>query len=182
MQQFKLLVIGPPCSGKSTISKALAEIFGCEHISSGDYARSIATHENAEALAVGDLSPDHLAIANWVTQEMAKRERVILDGFPRSKEQLDAFDFEKVGAVIWIDTPIGECMGRASQRQRPDDRPEVFYRRHTNFMHHTAPLMHYLSQLPGVSFLHYVDSCTGVEDTVKNLVGMLNKQFGEANV
>ena len=175
MQRLKLLVIGPPSCGKTTLSKALASAFECKHISSGDYARAIQTKQNSEALAVGDLSPDHLAITEWVAAQVADYDRVIIDGFPRSSEQYEAFDFTTVDFVIWLDVPVGLCLSRAGARSRADDHAPVFWRRYMNYMKHTAPLMLDFSQTTKVSFIHFLDEGRPLEANVESVTSFINK-------
>jgi len=136
-------------------------------MSSGDYARSIATQENATALAMGDLSPDHMAICNWVTKKMLETPRIVMDGFPRSAEQFTAFDFSIVDCVIWVDTGFGKCLVHAAHRGRTDDEVRVFHRRYMNYMKHTAPLMESLHSAPGVGFIHFANDASLEEAQMK---------------
>jgi adenylate kinase len=175
MQRLKILVIGPPSCGKTTISKALADHYECKYVSSGDYARSIKTKQNDAALAVGDLSPDHLAIAEWVAKQIYDYDRIVMDGFPRSSEQHDAFDFETVDLAIWLDTPVGLCLQRAGSRGRTDDQAPVFWRRYMNYMKHTGPLMWNFSQTTKVSFLHFLDQGLPVDENVQSVQTYIDK-------
>jgi adenylate kinase family enzyme len=175
---LQLMVIGPPSGGKTSMSRKLAEHYSCLHVSSGDYARTILTAENAEALAVGDLSPDHLRIAQWVTEKMNANKRIIMDGFPRSLPQFQAFDFKRIDAVVWMDVPVGECLKRAMGRGRVDDDAPVFWRRYMNYMRHTAPLMAELSQAPEVSFVHFIDNGFTLEENADSLIEHIDKVIG----
>jgi len=177
VQRLKILVVGPPSCGKTTISKALAAHYECKQISSGDYARAIQTKENNEALAVGDLSPDHLKIAEWCAERIGEHDRVILDGFPRSREQYEAFDFGSVDLVIWLDAGVGMCLTRAMVRARTDDHAPVFWRRYMTYMKYTAPLMYEFSQTTKVSFLHYVDQGLTVEQNAESLITYIDKML-----
>lgn len=165
-QPLKLLITGPPSCGKTTLAKAMADHFDCLHVSSGDYARSIQTQENYEALAVGDLSPDHTRIAGWVTGKVLDNERVVIDGYPRSVLQFDAFDFSKIDMVVWLDTSFGDCLRRAVGRGRPDDQMPIFWRRYSNYMRHTAPVMACLHEAVNVSFVHFVDEGRSISDNI----------------
>lgn len=175
MQRLKILVIGPPSCGKTTISKLLAAHYECKHISSGDFARAIQTKQNNEALAVGDLSPDHLAITEWVAKQIHDYDRIIMDGFPRSAEQHEAFDYETVDLAIWLDVPVGICLQRAGSRGRGDDQAPIFWRRYMNYMKHTGPLMWHFSQTTKVSFLHYLDQGMPVDANAESIETFINK-------
>ncbi len=175
---MKLMIVGPPSAGKTETSKKLAELYECVHVSSGEYARSIQTQENFEALAVGDLSPDHLRIAQWATAKVKAHDRIIMDGFPRSMEQVRSFDFTPINAIVWLDVPVGECLKRATGRGRADDIASVFWRRYMNYMRHTAPVLAELSQLPEAPLVHFLDNGHSLDENVVSLITHINKTVG----
>lgn len=175
---LKMMVIGPPSCGKTSMAKELAAAYNCQHVSSGDYARSIQTQANFEALAMGDLSPDHLQIVNWVTKKVNEADRIVIDGFPRSIEQFNAFDFKSIDVVVWIDTSVGDCLQRAFGRGRADDQAPIFWKRYLNYMKFTAPLLYELSQSPSISLAHFVDNGHSLEQNVALVKDAINKAIG----
>ena len=95
---MRLIFLGPPGAGKGTQSKLLTSRFGARHISTGDVLREqIAAETELGALAEGfmhrgELVPDEL-ILKMIEFELEKSPRgFIMDGFPRTVAQAEAFD------------------------------------------------------------------------------------------
>jgi adenylate kinase len=92
-----LVFLGPPGAGKGTQAKILEDRFGYRQISTGDMLRRHRTEKTALGLEAqsymdaGKLVPDDLVI-RMVEAELANVENVIVDGFPRTIPQAQAFD------------------------------------------------------------------------------------------
>lgn len=97
---MKMVLLGPPGSGKGTRAHIISDLYGIPVVTTGDMLRG-AVREDTEYGKVakeymdrGDLVPN--AIVNGVVRERMSRPDVadgfILDGFPRSPEQADALD------------------------------------------------------------------------------------------
>ena len=89
-----IIFLGAPGSGKGTQASKLAERFGFKHISTGDMLRSnvkLMTDLGIKAkgyMQNGDLVPDNLIIEMVMDSlDTGKNNTVILDGFPRTKNQ-----------------------------------------------------------------------------------------------
>lgn len=96
----RLLLIGPPGSGKGTQAKHLTERYDVPHISTGDMLRDqirkgTALGEEAAAyINEGNLVPDDL-ILNMLRVRLTQADTAagyVLDGFPRSDAQAQALD------------------------------------------------------------------------------------------
>lgn len=96
----RLLLIGPPGSGKGTQAKHLTERYDVPHISTGDMLRDqirkgTALGEEAAAyINDGNLVPDDL-ILSMLRVRLTQPDTVagyVLDGFPRSAAQANALD------------------------------------------------------------------------------------------
>jgi len=116
--------MGPPGGGKGTISKKLIKDFGYKHLSSGDMLRS---HVKAGSelgkkaksfMDSGKLVPDDLLIGMILSEiEVADTDRVLLDGFPRTKPQAEALDAKtKIGMALNLQVPNEDIVKRASMR------------------------------------------------------------------
>ena len=95
---MRLIFLGPPGAGKGTQSKLLTKRFGARHISTGDILREHrAANTELGVLAEdymhrGELVPDEL-ILKMIEGEVEKSSRgFIMDGFPRTVAQAEAFD------------------------------------------------------------------------------------------
>ena len=96
----RLLLIGPPGSGKGTQAKQLTDRFKVPHISTGDMLREQirkGTSLGAEAAGYindGNLVPDDL-ILSMLKVRLSQSDTAsgyVLDGFPRSSAQAVALD------------------------------------------------------------------------------------------
>jgi len=97
---MRLIILGPPGSGKGVQSKRIAEHFGLVQISTGDSLRqAVATgaelgRQAREYMEKGLLVPDDLMVKlvmDRLDQEDA-RGGFILDGFPRTISQAEMLD------------------------------------------------------------------------------------------
>jgi len=105
---MKLIIFGPPGSGKGTYSSRLKEVFGLEKISTGDIFREEVKKgselgKKVEAfLKEGKLVPDEIVI-EVVKERIKNLNNFILDGFPRTVKQAKALDkIVKIDAIIKI--------------------------------------------------------------------------------
>lgn len=94
----RLVLLGPPASGKGTQAKVLSERLGVPQISTGDMlraARAAGTSLGKEAdryMSSGKLVPDEVVVGivrDRIRQEDA-RGGFVLDGFPRTVPQAEA--------------------------------------------------------------------------------------------
>jgi adenylate kinase len=92
-----LVFLGPPGAGKGTQAKILEDRFGYVQISTGDILRRHRrehTPLGVEAqgyMDAGKLVPDDLII-RMMDQELAHVDNAIVDGFPRTIPQAEAFE------------------------------------------------------------------------------------------
>jgi adenylate kinase len=127
---MRLILIGPPGSGKGTQAKLLCERLQLTHVSTGDILReAIALGTPTGLLArpylnSGQLVPD--ALVNDVVNDRFRRhdrpERFVMDGYPRTLAQAAAFDqvlrqqFLDLTAVILLVVDEEEIVRRLSGR------------------------------------------------------------------
>jgi adenylate kinase len=97
---MRMILFGPPGSGKGTQAKLLAEKFHIPHISTGDLLREAVTKKSSLGmqakgfLDAGMLVPDDVMIGliREVVTMGAAKNGFILDGFPRTIPQAEALD------------------------------------------------------------------------------------------
>lgn len=128
---IRIVLLGPPGSGKGTQASALQKRRGIAHIASGDLLRAN-VRDNTELgrqakpyMNRGDLVPDTL-ILDMMAERLSQpdaREGYILDGFPRTVAQAEALEqrLEQIGceldAVIYLRVPEAEILRRLSGRR-----------------------------------------------------------------
>ena len=106
---MKLILLGPPGSGKGTLANNIVVKYGLKHISTGDMLRSeIAKNSDLgskakEYMDNGQLVPDDVIIAmvEKCLSDPDCMNGIILDGFPRTIQQAKALN-----GVIKIDMCI----------------------------------------------------------------------------
>jgi len=129
---MKLILVGPPGSGKGTQAVLIREEFNIPQISTGDMLRA-AVREGSELgkkadgfMSSGRLVPDDLII-DLAKERLAKDDCAngyILDGFPRTVAQAEALDDlltatnQKLDSVVSIDVDDEEVVRRLSGRRQ----------------------------------------------------------------
>ncbi len=123
---MRLVLLGPPGSGKGTQGAKLADVLGVPRISTGDILRrnvAQGTQLGKEAKAYmesGKLVPDELVIA--MTAERLKepdaRKGFVLDGFPRTIAQAEALSrLTPLDAVVNLFLEPEELVKRSAGRR-----------------------------------------------------------------
>ena len=123
MNKMKLIIFGPPGSGKGTYSIRLKEKIGLEKVSTGDIFReeikkgSELGKRIEHLLKEGKLVPDDIVI-EVIKKKLKNLENFILDGFPRTIEQAEALDkITKIDAIIKINAPKEILIEKISARR-----------------------------------------------------------------
>jgi adenylate kinase len=143
----RLLIIGPPGSGKGTQAEHLARHFQVPAVSTGDIFRSNVSRKTdlgnqaAQYLDGGHFVPDHLtnALVKDRLLEADLQPGFLLDGYPRTATQVTELDnmlasqSKRLDAVVELRAPDSELeqrmLQRAKEQGRKDDTIEVFRRR-----------------------------------------------------
>lgn len=155
----RLLLIGPPGAGKGTQAVRLSEAFGVPAVSTGDIFRANVkkgTELGLQAKAfmdAGEYVPDSLtnAIVHDRLQEVDAAGGFLLDGYPRTTEQVQELDRllhddgTALDAVVQIvadtDEVVSRLLKRAAEQGRVDDTAEVIRHRLALYEEQTAPLI-----------------------------------------
>lgn len=96
-----LILLGPPGVGKGTLAEMLCERFGFLHVSTGDILREEVRRGSDLGKRVkgfmdsGGLVPDDTIcaiVAARLAEDQVQRQGCLLDGFPRTLPQAEAFD------------------------------------------------------------------------------------------
>eukprot|EP00918_Siedleckia_nematoides_P092237 GHVU01202591.1.p1 GENE.GHVU01202591.1~~GHVU01202591.1.p1 ORF type:complete len:267 (-),score=24.54 GHVU01202591.1:1781-2581(-) len=124
--QARLLIAGPPCVGKGTVSKIIAEKWGLCHLSTGDLLRGEIDRRSAigEAveglLAEGKLVPQEIVL-HLLKQKIQENptQGYLIDGFPRTPEQAELLSQEGVGinGFLLLDCADSVLIDRVTMRR-----------------------------------------------------------------
>ena len=167
---MRLILLGPPGSGKGTQAQRLVHRHGIVQLSTGEMLRAAVAAgtpvglQAKEVMANGGLVPDEVVvgiIADRIEQPDAKKG-FILDGFPRTVPQAEALDellrkrHLKIDAVVELRVNESALLARVEKRAeetrargedvRLDDTPEVLTKRLAQYRSMTEPLIHYYSE------------------------------------
>ena len=172
-----IVLYGAPGCGKSTIGKMAAQNLGIKYISSGDIARKHATHDELEDLNNGMMFNED-RMRSMVHDEikcMCDNDMLILDGFPRFKEQFDwmirnlSYKAEFIQCII--DTPILEAITRVNNRNRSDINGTSM--RFEYYINSTLPL---IDSLRGTAYTIYNSDNEQIDDVVESLIHIIRKE------
>ena len=122
---MRIVILGPPGSGKGTYSSRLSARLGIPHISTGDIFReeiksgSELGRRISEYVSNGRLVPDDTV--NKVMEKRLSKEDCgrgfILDGYPRTIQQAEFLDrLSKIDVVINLNVPDEVIVRRLSSR------------------------------------------------------------------
>jgi len=167
---MRLILLGPPGSGKGTQAQRLVKRHGIAQLSTGEMLRAAVAAQTPvglkakDVMASGGLVPDDLVIgiiSDRLDQPDAKKG-FILDGFPRTVRQAEALDellkkkHMKLDGAIELRVNEGALLQRVENRVgqmrargeevRIDDTPEVLTKRLASYRSQTEPLIHYYSE------------------------------------
>ena len=187
---MRLILLGPPGAGKGTQAVRIVERFGIPQLSTGDMLRAAVAAGSPiglQAKAImdrGELVSDDVVVGIIADrlEEPDARQGFILDGFPRTVAQAEAFDAMLAGRGLKLDRVIEfkvdenalveRIVKRARETEargepvRKDDNPEVFKTRLQAYRAQTAPLSAYYE---GRGMLTPIDGMQPVDDVTQEL-------------
>lgn len=187
-----ILIVGAPGSGKTTDAEIIAKNNekNIVHYSTGDLLRAEVANKSELGneidgyISKGNLVPLKIVVATIVSAiNNSPRDTVIIDGYPRSIEQMDALeDFLKnedninLVAVIKAEVSEATAMDRVLGRARgADDNAEVFKNRMKVF---TDPMEDIAKFYSAQNVYHVVDAERSIEEIVKDMEDLIKKIIG----
>jgi adenylate kinase len=167
---MRLILLGPPGSGKGTQAQRLVHKHGIIQLSTGEMLRAAVAAQTPvgiqaqSVMAGGGLVPDEIVVG-IISERIDQPDAAngfILDGFPRTVPQAEALDellkkkHIKLDAVVElrvnesallqrVETRVAEMRARGEE-VRIDDTPEVLTKRLASYRSQTEPLIHYYSE------------------------------------
>ena len=187
---MRLVLLGPPGSGKGTQASRLKDKLQIPHISTGDLLRAEVAAgtplgvQAKEVMARGDLVSDDILLG--MLESRLGRDDVangfILDGYPRNLAQASALDelLAKIGqpldAVVQLDVAtdllVERIAGRAKAEGREDDNPESVRKRLQVYNDSTAPVIGFYDKR---GTLARVDGVGSLDDVLTRILAAIGR-------
>ena len=161
---MRLVLLGPPGSGKGTQAARLKDTLQVPHISTGDLLRAEVAAgtplglQAKEVMARGELVSDDILLGMLKARlgQADTANGFILDGYPRNLAQADALTRlleeikQPLDAVVQLDVAtdllVERIAGRAKAEGREDDNPESVRKRLQIYNDSTAPVIGFYEQ------------------------------------
>jgi adenylate kinase len=146
--------MGVAGSGKSTQGHQLADEYGYAYISTGEIFRVLITGRRRNEMLEGQLLSDDevIRVVDKVLELIDTKEEFILDGFPRTKPQvdwlLDQCEAGRFGEPIVLNLEVSETLirDRLQKRGRLDDSEEAISHRYEQYQEVTRPILAYMKE------------------------------------
>ncbi len=183
MRKKLILIIGAPGSGKTTDAELIAEQNSdiIKHYSTGDLLREEVASGSERGkiidsfISAGNIVPIEIAIETIISAiKGTQMDTIIIDGYPRSNEQMNALDeylakedaIELVSVIeveVSQETARDRVLGRA---RGADDNNEVFNNRMKVY---TDPLPEIQAFYESKSLLTKISGESSIEDVVAQM-------------
>ena len=155
----RLLIVGPPGAGKGTQAVRVAEELSIPAISTGDIFRANVSGRTELGVLAKSYMDKGEYVPDSVTNDMVRsrlaeedaREGFLLDGYPRTLDQVEALDgmLSELGTpldlvlllVVEQEEVISRLVARGAEQGRSDDTEETIRRRLEVYAEQTAPLI-----------------------------------------
>jgi adenylate kinase len=184
----RLLIIGPPGSGKGTQAARISERLGVVAVSTGDIFRANVKEQTPLGVEAkkyidnGDFVPDSVT-NNMVRDRLAQAdvsEGFLLDGYPRTSAQVDELDSiladndQALDGVLQLtaddDELVARLLKRAEIEGRADDTEDVIRHRLALYHEQTQTVVdRYLDR----GIVRQVDGIGPIDEVTDRVLGAL---------
>ena len=177
---MRVIMLGGPGSGKSTYSKFITKHFQIPHVYTGDMMRDLAKQDTPigrrvkSALDKGDYVDTKIVLDTLEARLQRKdtKRGYVLDGFPRSMQQVREMERRNIGYdhVVFLDVAEDEVVRRLTSRGRADDKPDIIKNRIAVYKRETMPVIkHFKNKMLNIR----VEGGEQIEDVAANIIDRL---------
>jgi adenylate kinase len=187
---MRIVLFGPPGSGKGTQAAVLRQHMGVPHISTGDLLRAAVKAGSPLGVKVksvmdaGQLVSDDLML-ELLEERFAQADAAngfILDGYPRNLVQASALDalLARIGQpmdkALLLEVPheliVDRLAGRAAAEGRKDDDPATVRARLQVYEQQTAPVADFYRQRGQLTLLDGTGSVDDVQARLRSAIAI----------
>lgn len=185
----RLLIVGPPGAGKGTQAARIAERLGIPAISTGDIFRANVSEQTELGVLAksymdkGEYVPDEVT-NSMVRDRLARddaRDGFLLDGYPRTLDQVEALDRilsdagTDLDAVLMLEVDleavIERLVARGREQGRSDDTEETIRKRIEVYREQTTPLV---SVYDSRGLLRRIDGMRSIDEVSQAIFEVLS--------
>jgi adenylate kinase len=158
-----IVFFGPTGAGKSMQGQMLAVRQGWKWLSTGEMLRSSNDPAVIDVLKSGELVGDDLTyeVFDAAIQDAKSKHysNIIVDGFPRTKQQAEWLtgymerNNEHIDLVVVLEVPESEITKRLERRGRMEDTPETIARRMAIYRQKMYPVLGIFAE-QGMKIIH----------------------------
>ena len=181
-----IFVIGGPGCGKGTQCKRIVKNFGYVSFSTGDLLRKYVEEKKEGYEDISNKMKEGALISSETVMKVVKsyiigseNKKILLDGYPRSKENMDIWEKEMKGeanviGALYFEVSNEEMKKRILGRNegRADDNEETITKRLATFEKETKPIVSIFEQR---NILIRIDGMKSVDEISEEV----SKQFKE---
>ena len=182
------IIIGPPGSGKGTISKILQKEYNYIHIDTGNLIRNTLKNKNHinynlinNYVKNGKIIPSNITfelIQNEI-KKYNKTDKIILDGFPKNYENLNILIENNItiNKIIILncdnDILINRLISRSKHNMRPDNNLNIIKKRVYNYSNEIKLVIDYFKSINNNFNYIDIDSNDNIENIFNKIIFFL---------
>ena len=177
---MRIIIFGPPGTGKGTQAKQIAKHFHLTYFSTGDYFREEYKRQTVLGIKAyiywkdGNLVPDILTLQ--IVEKNIPADNYILDGYPRTLVQAQALEKKReTDIVLYLHTEKEELLRRLLRRAhiegRYDDTKDVIKKRIQIYEQETEPLLAFYKEK-----IARINGNEKQEVVLKEILGIIKKK------
>ncbi len=184
---YVIFVIGGPGCGKGTQCKRIIQNFGYVSFSTGDLLRKYVEEKKEGYEDIANKMKEGALISSDTVMRVLKsyiinseNKKILLDGYPRSKENMDIWEREMRGNVnvlgaLYFEVSNEEMKKRILGRNegRADDNEETINKRLATFEKETKPIV---QEFESKKILIKIDGMKSVDDITKDVSEQFNQR------
>ncbi len=187
--RMRVILLGPPGSGKGTQGEVLSKFLGVPQISTGDMLRgAIAASSELgrkvqDIMSVGALVDDETML-EVVAERLAHADTkagFLLDGYPRTLPQALSLDrilsADGIDHVLVVEVPEEELVRRMVERGRVDDTPDVVSDRQRIYRETTEPLVAYYGER---GLVRRIEGFRPIPEVTRQMIAALERIGGHS--